>query len=280
MILSGLLFSFDKLNELISNKGRVPIIADMMASRWAYEAMAVYQFKNNYYEQPFFEYERLESIADFKSAYIADELKNRNQFLLDHLVVKDDSIANLIEKEKRIIYTTLRNEPYRKGIENLDLKNLLTKNFYSNEVGNQLDAYFTTYKKHYQDEYNLNAALVEKKMAFYESKGLPMAEEKNKFFNESLADLVRNTNEQKRLLEYQGKLIQTINPIFQLPHPSHRFDYRTVFFVPEKNLAGYLISTYWFNLIIIWLMTVACYALLYFELLRKMVNFFNGFGKS
>jgi ABC-type multidrug transport system ATPase subunit len=280
MILSGLLFSFDKLNELISNKGRVPIIADMMASRWAYEAMAVYQFKNNYYEQPFFEYERLESIADFKSAYIADELKNRNQFLLDHLVVKDDSIANLIEKEKRIIYTTLRNEPYRKGIENLDLKNLLTKNFYSNEVGNQLDAYFTTYKKHYQDEYNLNAALVEKKMAFYESKGLPMAEEKNKFFNESLSDLVRNTNEQKRLLEYQGKLIQTINPIFQLPHPSHRFDYRTVFFVPEKNLAGYLISTYWFNLIIIWLMTVACYALLYFELLRKMVNFFNGFGKS
>ncbi len=53
MILSGLLFPFDKLNNLISTKGKVPIVADMMASRWAYEAMAVYQFRNNSYQQPY-----------------------------------------------------------------------------------------------------------------------------------------------------------------------------------------------------------------------------------
>ena len=50
MILSGLLFSFDKLNNVLSTKGKVPIVADFMASRWAYEAMAVYQFKNNSFE--------------------------------------------------------------------------------------------------------------------------------------------------------------------------------------------------------------------------------------
>ncbi|MGC3948055.1 MAG: ATP-binding cassette domain-containing protein [Chryseolinea sp.] len=53
MILSGLLFSFDKLNDLISTKGKVPIVADLMASRWAYEALAVDQFKNNSYEKPY-----------------------------------------------------------------------------------------------------------------------------------------------------------------------------------------------------------------------------------
>ena len=47
MILSGLLFTFDKLNEIISTKGKVPIVADMMASRWAYEALVVDQFRNN-----------------------------------------------------------------------------------------------------------------------------------------------------------------------------------------------------------------------------------------
>lgn len=279
MILSGLLFSFDKLNELISNKGRVPVIADLMASRWAYEAMAVYQFKNNEYEQPFFEYERLESIADFKSAYIADELKKRNQFLIDYHDSKNDSIVKLSVKEKRIIYSELRTEPFRNGIENLDIRDILIKGAYSKEAGNQLDEYFTNYKKHYQDEYNLNAGLVEKKMTFYESMGINIHEEKNKFFNESLADLVRNSSEQKRILEYQGKLIQTINPIFQLPQPTHQLDYRTAFFVPEKNLAGYFISTYWFNLMIIWLMVLICYVMLYFEFLRKMVDFFNGFEK-
>jgi len=280
MILSGLLFSFDKLNELISNKGRVPVMADLMASRWAYEAMAVHQFKNNEYEQPFFEYERLESIADFKAAYMADELRKRNQFLMDYYDSKDDSVVKLIAKEKRIIYSELRTEPFRKGIENLDLRTLLMKGAYSKDAGNQLDLYFTNYKKHYQDEYNLNARLVEKKMTFYESKGINIHEEKNKFFNESLADLVRNSSVPKRILEYQGKLVQTINPIFQLPQPTHRLDYRTAFFVPEKNLAGYLISTYWFNFIVIWLMVLLCYMLLYFEILRKIVDFFNGFEKS
>jgi ABC-type multidrug transport system ATPase subunit len=56
MILSGLLFSFDKLNDLISTKGKVPILADAMSSRWAYEAMAVYNFKNNAYEKPYYDY--------------------------------------------------------------------------------------------------------------------------------------------------------------------------------------------------------------------------------
>ena len=35
MILSGVLFSFDKLHPLISNKEKVPFVADLMASRWA-----------------------------------------------------------------------------------------------------------------------------------------------------------------------------------------------------------------------------------------------------
>jgi ABC-type multidrug transport system ATPase subunit len=82
MILSGLLFSFDKLNNVISTKGKVPVVADFMASRWAYEAMAVYQFKNNDYEEPFYRYEKEEAKADFKSAFMADELRNRNLFVL------------------------------------------------------------------------------------------------------------------------------------------------------------------------------------------------------
>ena len=49
---------------------------------------------------------------------------------------------------------------------------------------------------------------------------------------------------------------------------------------PQKNLAGYYISTYWFNFMIIWLMVLLCYIMLYFEFLRKIVDFFNGFEKS
>src|SRR6187549_1286406 len=69
MILSGLLFSFDKLNSVIRTKGKVPVLADMMASRWAYEALVVDQFVSNKYEKPFYTYEKIESQADFHASF-------------------------------------------------------------------------------------------------------------------------------------------------------------------------------------------------------------------
>ena len=81
MILSGLLFSFDKLNDMISTKGKVPIVADLMASRWAYEAIAVDQFMNNTYEKPYYDLEKIESQADFRSSFLVNELSNKRKFI-------------------------------------------------------------------------------------------------------------------------------------------------------------------------------------------------------
>jgi hypothetical protein len=116
MILSGVLFDFDKLNDLLSTKGKVPVVADLMTSRWAYEAMAVYQFKNNEFQKSYFVYEREEADADFKSAYLADELQKRNHFLLDHLNPANDSIQKLVQISKQIIYKELKNEKFTTGL--------------------------------------------------------------------------------------------------------------------------------------------------------------------
>jgi hypothetical protein len=148
MILSGLLFPFDKLNDLISAKGKVPIIADFMASRWAYEAIAVHQYKNNEYQAPYYEYEREESKADFKSAYLTDELKKRNRFIIDNLGSKNDSINQLIELNLGILRDNLEHEPFREGIEKINFK------IASKEQAAALDAYFENYRKHYQQVYN------------------------------------------------------------------------------------------------------------------------------
>lgn len=280
MILSGLLFDFDKLNELLTTKGKVPLVADLMTSRWAYEAMAVHQFKNNEFQKSYYEYERDESIADFKSAFLADELKIKNQLVLDFFGSQSDSIQKKISINKNIIYNALRNESFKEGIENLNLADVFTKTGYTKEIGQLLDSYFAKYKKYYQTQYNNSAALIEKKMAFYESQGFNIQQEKNHYFNESLADLVKNTSTKDRILEYNGALIQIINPVFQSPKPQNRLDYRTAFFLPEKNLLGILIDTYIFNLLVIWGMTLFFYLTLYFELLRKGVSFFSKFEFS
>lgn len=273
MILSGLLFDFDKLNHLISTRGKVPMVADLMTSRWAYEAMAVHQFKNNEFEKAYFNYERAEAVADYKAAYLADELITRNQYLLDLPETPSDTAK--AKRSRHILFTELRNEPYREGIENLDLEAVFTPAGYSKTTGEQIEAYLSRYKKYYQKEYNHYAGLIEKKMAFYEQQGINIQQEKNKYYNESLADLVRNVTTKERISEYQDALIQNINPVFQSPNPSHRLDYRAPFFIAEKNLAGWPVSTYFFNLLMIWGMSSVFFVALYFQWLRKFVGLFG-----
>jgi ABC transport system ATP-binding/permease protein len=273
MILSGTMFSFDKLNELISSKGKVPLVADMMASRWAYEAIAVHQFKNNEFQRDFFDYEKNKSIADFKSAYVAEELRKMNQYVLDNKDVKNDSIGQLVGSKLEVMANTLRNENFKTGIEQLDLDESFTPDKFTPAISNQLLEYINLYKKHYQEIYNTNLDIQEKKMVFYEKNGWDLNEYKNNYFNESLSDLVRNVNTLDRVTEYKGELIQQIDPIFQEIKPKNALDYRTRFFFSEKNLAGITVTTFAFDIIVIWIMSLLLYFTLYFELLRKLMNF-------
>jgi ABC-type multidrug transport system ATPase subunit len=277
MILSGLLFSFDKLNNLISSKGKVPIVADMMASRWAYEAMAVHQFINNNYEQDYYKYEREAALADFKSAYLADELVRRNQSFAESLEANaSPELKKKAVNDLKVIRQTLEDEPFRKGIEDLDL----THEKFDNRSSDRLTSYLQDYKAFYQKRYNEQSQLVEQKKAFMQKQGVDLVKEKNDYYNESLSDLVRNVTTENRMLEHNGALIQQINPVFQYPDTSPPWNYRTAFFFPEKNLLGVRISTFTFDLIVIWLMSIVFYFTLYFEVFRKLVNSFGPRGDA
>ncbi len=282
MILSGVLFSFDKLHQMISNKEKVPIVADLMASRWAYEAMAVHQFMNNSYEAAFYDYEKAASAADFKSAFLADELNKRNEFVLANLASDSASIKNQVASSLRAIRIKLINEPFKGNLNEFDFNKSLRTNGYTREFGEKLRSYFTAYKKHYQKLYNEQVAIADKKKSFYIKQGFDLNEEKNLHYNESLADLVKNVNTKDRITEYNDRIVQQIDPIFQDPNPLHPLDYRAGFFFPKKSFMGIEFSTYIFNSIAIWFMTFLLYIVLYFEILRKIVKAFSklSFGRS
>jgi ABC transport system ATP-binding/permease protein len=277
MILSGLLFSFDKLNDVISSKGKVPILADMMASRWAYEGMAVYQFTNNAFEEPYYTFDKIEAQADFRASYLVDELDKKRKFIADNITEKNDSIRGLMQKDLSIIQTTIKNDFYKKGLEGTDFEQPWTLEQYTPAFDKKLEDYLISYKKFFQQIYNRAVAEREKLIAKSEndSSGYNLNAYKNRYYNESLADLVTNISEKERIIEYNGQLVQQINPIFLDPKPNGPFDYRAHFFSPTKNLLGAQVGTYWFNALIIWIMTLFLYLTLYFELVKKLVNSFE-----
>ena len=57
IMLCGLVVSFSDLTPN-STTGNVPVIGDVIPSRWAYEALSVTQFKDNEYEAPLFDVQR------------------------------------------------------------------------------------------------------------------------------------------------------------------------------------------------------------------------------
>lgn len=278
MILSGLLFNFDKLNNWISTKGKVPFVADMMASRWAYEAMAVYNFTNNSFEKDYYTWDKHESQADFKSSFLIDKLSEKRKFISENVSAANDSMKEVLQKDLELIRRSLADDYYAKALKGVDVNKTWRIQEFTPQMDKALEGFFKDYKKFYQDAYNKAVAAREKIIYQKESdKGsnYTVNEYKNNYFNESLADLVKNVKEKDRIIEFEGQLIQQINPVFQDPVPAGMFDYRTQFFAPQKNLLGSLVDTYYFNILVIWVMTLILYITLYFEALRKAVDFFG-----
>lgn len=275
MILSGLIFNFDKLNAVISTKGKVPWVADMMASRWAYEAMAVYQFTHNTYQRPYYDLEKIMAQADFRSSFLADELNKRRKFIEDHLTDKNDSMVSILQKNLDLIRKNIHADLYKPELAGIHTSVNWKISGFSAEFDKKLVTYLAGYKRFYRDIYNHAQDTREKIMARQGSEKGPnhnLNQYKNRFYNERLADLVTNVSEKNRIIEYEGNLVQQINPIFLDPSPGNIFDYRAHLFAPKKNLLGNMVSTYWFNTLVIWIMALVLYGTLYFEWLKKLVN--------
>lgn len=284
MVLCGVIFNFDKLNKLIGNKEKVPVIADFMASRWAFEALAVHQFKENKFEKAFFEYENAESKADYKSVYWAPKIISKIELcknLLEKPLTQDVSeeldytknlirneIINEIKSNNKIAYDY---EDLKGNLEKMDERSLDYLKTLVNIIGNS-----------YSDQYNkINSqkdAILSKFMADKEKQDL-FTKTKKEYYNESLADIVKKSNSKNKILEYNGKLIQVKDPIFQqTSKPDFIVDYRTHLYSTNKYFLGKSMDTFWFNVLIIWLMTLGFFITLYYNVFKKLLEISQRFS--
>ncbi|NJK97774.1 MAG: ABC transporter permease [Bacteroidales bacterium] len=81
IILSGVIVKFDKINPSLSSPSNIPFYGELMVARWAYEALAVYQYTENKYEEIFYPDEKKMSIAEFKKNFWIRNLMNKTEYL-------------------------------------------------------------------------------------------------------------------------------------------------------------------------------------------------------
>jgi len=275
LILSGVIFRFDKLNDTVSTRGKVPFVADLMASRWGYEAMAVFYFTNNSYQQPFYALDKATSSANFRSTYLAEELDKRLAFVSRLRHERNDSLVTIAQKNLDVLRYHIGHENAYTPLPAVKEDEWKVPGF-TPDAGRKIENWLAGYKRYYQAIHNKAVAARDDMIGRMETEGSVRADmtlRKNRFYNQSLADLVTNMTEENRIVEYEGRLVQQIDPVFQDPQPESAFDYRAHFFAPKKNLLGTMVSTYWFNMMVIWIMSVLLYGALSMKLPAKVIGY-------
>ena len=271
IILSGVLVSFDKLNPTISSPGKIPFYGEIFIARWAYEGLSVEQFINNDYERPLYQYEK-----DMQNALI------KRDFWLTIL----DNKLNAYERNKdnpdraadvRNDLLTIRNEIANELEDNPQIKptfelDIITPETMTENIVKRMRVYFgqlrTLYIKQFKAASKGKDDYIQRQQATPELKEQYL-DLKRRYHNDALADFVTNNRETERVIEYNNHLYQKASPIYL--DPRNKF-LRAHFYAPRKRLGNYYIDTYWLNLGVIWVMSIILYVLLYFGVLRKILN--------
>jgi ABC-type multidrug transport system ATPase subunit len=276
IVLSGVMFSFDKLNDLISTKGKVPVIADFIASRWGFEALAIDQYKNNTYQASYYDLEKIQSKAYYKYTYLIPELSERLERSRFHAKDKGDSVQAILAKDLKIIREEISVESNKQGLS-LDVNTALTTHAFDDKVAEKIEFYLNALKQSYIGQFN-DADNKKERLIEFKSKDpdYNLTVYKNLYYNESLADFMKNANTKNRIIEYEGRLIQQIDPVYTDPaNIGGELDYRAHFLAPTKHIGGIFISTYAFNMLVVWVLTGFLYITLYFETFKGALALFG-----
>jgi ABC transport system ATP-binding/permease protein len=269
ILLSGIIVKYEKLNPSVSSPGIIPLYGEFITARWGYEALAVYQFVHNKYNEQFYPYDKELSKAKYMKDYWSVTLKGKLSEIHDDLskgVNKSGFEDNL---------KLVKNELSRRNSEISNLKydfiDSLTPENISLRIVESANEYIEnvrkSFVKYYIDVTEKKDKLILKQESIDKDGFLKL---KNNYFNSTLDEFVTNRNEKERIIEYQGKLIQKFDPIYIDP------EYRIIkahFYSPTKNLFGSSIDTFIVNILVIWIMTIFLYITLYMRILKKSLDF-------
>ncbi len=277
LILSGVVVKFDKLNPLIGNSETVPFVGDMMTSRWAFEASMVAQFKDNRYEREFYEQDKIIADADYKRIYFIPTLESKLDFVnLNYSKIEADSKE--LDSNLKLIQSEIEKELSTIGREHFVEVALLKRTTFDTTVYAKTKRFFLTLKQYYSNRsITANKAKEKKSAELLSALGnqKKLDAYRESYQNEAIGMLVKNQDESVRIIESNGQLIQKIYPIYKDPDPDHLIDFDAQFYMANKHFLKASIDTLYFNLSVIWSMSIILYLTLYYNVLRKIID---GFG--
>lgn len=273
ILLGGAMIRFEKLNSKLTNPNYVPLVGDIMASRWAYEGLIVNQFKKNKYQVNFFDVEQKSSDASFNLNYLLPELVLKLNTVERNIRLN----KNLPETEKNLLI--LKNEITSLGeilnISDLNFASHLNTNEFNLANANRVRNFIEYAKRYYSQEFDNSVEKKDeilRKLKNNVGGNDALIKLKEEYHNASLEDLLLSRLETVKIEEYKDHLIRNDEPIYKQAGMKLG---RAHFFTSDKFFFSLRIDTFWFNLIVLLIMSLFFYVLLITEALGKLIGFID-----
>jgi hypothetical protein len=253
ILLCGLVVSFSDLTPG-SATGNVPLVGDLIPSRWSYEALAVTSFTDNEYEKPFFETDKEKYENQYYNMGFLYELQSQLETMQDEQKrgkeVKPGHIKT-IENNLPLLTDYLGMKPYEGSGDYESLKQYMKE-------AEQLLA----------DRCNAATLKSDKLMAqLLQAEGKDaMLQLKRDNYNLKLEEFVVGADQGRMLDVVDNVIVPRAGLVFLTPQ-SHIG--RAPFYSSEKILGSWHVKTLWFNIAVLLLMCIIVITLLISKLLAK-----------
>ena len=253
ILLCGLVVSFSDLTPG-STTGNVPLVGDLIPSRWSYEALAVTSFTDNEYEKPFFETDKEKYENQYYNMGFLYELQSQLETMQDEKKrgkeVKPAHIRT-IGNNLPLLTDYLGMKPYEGSGDYESLKQYMKK-------AEQLLA----------ERCNAATLKSDRLMAWLlktEGKDAVLQLKRDNY-NLKLEEFVVGADQGRMLDVVDDVIVPRAGLVFLTPQ-SHIG--RAPFYSSEKILGSWHVKTLWFNIAVLLLMCIIVITLLISKLLAK-----------
>ncbi len=264
LLFSGVIVDFQNMNSR-GNPSYTPAISDLTAARWAYEAMAVEQYKNNDFQKQVFDQKLDKESVAFDLYYRIPEIENII-YTIEQGLKNDDKIKKgyYILLQNEMNYLSPRETDYSFITQALSLKDIIKIKSDLKKITAKLQSNYNTKS----DIYRESVALRNKQIG----DEAQIKEKQNAYINEKLDETLTGRYLKNRFVYYKNHIIQKDNPVYHVT-PSRIG--RSHFYAPYKEVLGKRIDVLVYNLVIIWIMIVFLALTLYTDLLRRILTYFE-----
>jgi hypothetical protein len=268
LLFSGVIVRFDRLHKSMVTEGEVSWVGNAMASRWAYEALAVEQYCNNEFTSRVFETDvQLKSLTwekDFWVVEMRNQLNNWDkpnsttsvELMKNEFAKRADGASELKWASEQIASNGLAARDTLLGVLSIYESNLIDRYNNLNEA---------------KENWLISLRDTEEKQKAYQA-------DMDNYSNESLEEFVTAKNDVKKIVVTENALVRKANPIYFLPNAGTSF-FKSHFYAPKKWIggkeSGKYVETPIANTVVIWLMSLLLLVVLLFDGMNKLAKLYT-----